>query len=97
MVIPLPASRGYDGKKQRRTYVYVTSRKKLSGAAAIAQFKLAVIAPAIHGLYPDASRNAYYKRVTQQPLTLPDGSTAHYKPGTLSKWESLYITFRRFD
>lgn len=64
--------------------------KKLSGAAAIAQFKLAVIAPAIHGLYPDASRNAYYKRVTQQPLTLPDGSTAHYKPGTLSKWESLY-------
>ena len=64
--------------------------KKLSGAAAIAQFKLAVIAPAIHGLYPEASRNAYYKRVTQQPLTLPDGSTAHYKPGTLSKWESLY-------
>ena len=64
--------------------------KKLSGAAAIAQFKLAVIAPAIHGLYPDASRNAYYKRVTQRPLTLPDGSTAHYKPGTLSKWESLY-------
>lgn len=64
--------------------------KKLSGAAATAQFKLAIIAPAIHGLYPDASRNAYYKRVTQQPLTLPDGSTAQYKPGTLAKWESIY-------
>lgn len=64
--------------------------KKLSGAAAIAQFKLAVIAPAIHGLYPDASRNAYYKRITQQPLTLPGGSAVYYKPGTLAKWESLY-------
>ena len=64
--------------------------KKLSGAAAIAQFKLAVIAPAIHGLYSDASRNAYYKRITQQPLTLPDGSAVYYKPGTLAKWESLY-------
>ncbi len=64
--------------------------KKLSGAAATAQFKLATIAPAIHGLYPDASRNAYYKRITQQPLTLPDGSTAQYKPGMLAKWESLY-------
>ena len=64
--------------------------KNLSRAAAIAQFKLAIIAPAIHGLYPDASRNAYYKRITQQPLSLPDGSTMHYKPGTLAKWESLY-------
>lgn len=63
--------------------------KKLSGAAATAQFKLAVIAPAIHGLYPDASRHAYYKRITLLPLTLPDGSTAHYKPGTLAKRESL--------
>ena len=64
--------------------------KNLSRAAANAQFKLAIIAPAIHGLYPDASRNAYYKRITQQPLSLPDGSTMHYKPGTLAKWESLY-------
>lgn len=64
--------------------------KNLSRATAIAQFKLAIIAPAIHGLYPDASRNAYYKRITQQPLSLPDGSTMHYKPGTLAKWESLY-------
>ena len=45
--------------------------KKLSDAAAMAQFRLALIAPVIHGLYPDASRNAYYQRVTQRPLTLP--------------------------
>ncbi|MDE7244818.1 MAG: DDE-type integrase/transposase/recombinase [Oscillospiraceae bacterium] len=64
--------------------------QKLAAAAAIAQFKLAVIAPAIQGFYPDASRNAYYKRVAQQPLTLPDGSVVKYKPGTLAKWASLY-------
>ena len=38
--------------------------KTLSKAAAMAQFRLAVIAPVIHGLYPDASRNAYYERIT---------------------------------
>ena len=37
---------------------------QLSEAAKIAQFRLAIIAPVIHGLYPDASRNAYYRRIT---------------------------------
>ena len=35
---------------------------------AMAQFKFALIAPVIQGLYPDASRMAYYKRVTKDPL-----------------------------
>ena len=65
-------------------------QKKLSDAAAIAQFRLAIIAPVIHGLYPDASRNAYYQRVTEKPLTLPDGSVFQYSPKTISKWVSLY-------
>ena len=64
--------------------------KNLSDAAAMAQFRLALIAPVIHGLYPDASRNAYYQRVTEKPLTLPDGSVFQYSPKTLSKWVSLY-------
>lgn len=64
--------------------------KKLSDAAAMAQFRLALIAPVIHGLYPDASRNAYYLRITEKPLTLPDGSVFQYSPKTLSKWVSLY-------
>ena len=64
--------------------------KNLSDAAAMAQFRLALIAPVIHGLYPDASRNAYYQRVTEKPLTLPDGSAFQYSPKTLSKWVSLY-------
>ena len=64
--------------------------KNLSNAAAMAQFRLALIAPVIHGLYPDASRNAYYQRITENPLTLPDGSVFRYSPKTISKWVSLY-------
>lgn len=65
-------------------------KHSLSDAAKIAQFRLALIAPVVHGLFPDASRNAYYRRVTEKPLTLPDGSVYQYSPKTLSKWVSLY-------
>ncbi len=64
--------------------------KTLSEAAAIAQFRLALIAPVINNLYPDASRNAYYRRVTEKPLTLPNGSVVQYSPKTICKWVSLY-------
>lgn len=66
------------------------SQKHLSDAAAVAQFRFAVIAPVIQDLYPDASRNAYYQRITENPLTLPDGSSFRYSPKTISKWVSLY-------
>ena len=66
------------------------NQKKLSDAAAVAQFRLALIAPVIQDLYPDASRNAYYRRITENPLTLPDGSVFQYSPKTISKWVSLY-------
>lgn len=84
-----PASRGYDEKNKGGSMSMENNAKQLSSAAAIAQFKPAVTAPAIHGLYPDTSGNAYYKRITQQPLTLPDGSAVCCKPGTLAKRESL--------
>lgn len=67
-----------------------TKELTLSEAADIAQFKLALISPVLHGLYPDASRAAYYRRVTEKPLTLPDGSVYQYSPKSLSKWVSLY-------
>ncbi len=67
-------------------------KQQLSNAAKIAQFRLALIAPVIHGLFPDASRNAYYRRITEKPLTLPDGSIFQYSPKTISKWVSLYQT-----
>ncbi|MCI7191468.1 MAG: hypothetical protein MR998_12695, partial [Lachnospiraceae bacterium] len=60
-----------------------------SNATQLAQFRLALIAPVIHGLCPDASRNAYYRRITEKPLTLPDGSVFQYSPKTISKWVSL--------
>ena len=58
--------------------------------AEVAQFRFALIAPVIQGLYPDASATAYYKRVTASPLTLPDGSSVTYSYKTLEKWKSLY-------
>ena len=57
---------------------------------AMAQFKFALIAPVIQELYPDASRTAYYKRVTKDPLKKPDGTTFRYNAKTLEKWVSQY-------
>lgn len=53
--------------------------------AEVAQFRFALIAPVILGLFPDASATAYYKRVTASPLTLPDSSTVSYSYKTLEK------------
>ena len=64
--------------------------EKTKHNAEIAQFRFALIAPVIQGLYPDASATAYYKRVTAFPLTLPDGSTVSYSYKTLEKWKSQY-------
>ena len=58
--------------------------------AEVAQFRFALIAPVIQGLYPDASATAYDTRVTASPLTLPDGSTVTYSYKTLEKWKSQY-------
>ena len=58
--------------------------------AEVAQFRFALIAPVIQGLFPDASATAYYKRITASPLTLPDGSTVSYSYKTLEKWKSQY-------
>lgn len=46
--------------------------------AEVAQFRFALIAPVIQGLFPDASATAYYKRVSAAPLTLPDGTSVKY-------------------
>lgn len=56
----------------------------------VAQFRFALIAPVIQGLFPDASATAYYKRVSAAPLTLPDGTSVKYSYKTLEKWKSQY-------
>ena len=62
----------------------------LSKAAEIAQYKFALIAPVIQGLITEPSNTAYYKRVTENPLTFPDGSVHVLSYKTLEKWVSNY-------
>lgn len=56
----------------------------------IAHFRFGLIAPVIQNRYPDPSAMAYYRRVTQDPIKLPDGTFYKYNPGTLQKWVSYY-------
>lgn len=56
----------------------------------MAYFRFALIAPVIQGVFSDPSKTAYYRRVTQNELTLPDGRTMRYNPKTLEKWEEYY-------
>lgn len=55
-----------------------------------ASMRFALIQPACNNTYPDASKQEYYRRVTQNPIKLPDGREVHYSPGTLACWESDY-------
>lgn len=56
----------------------------------IAHFRFALIAPVIQGTFFEPSASAYYCKVTEKPLTLPDGSTFSYNPKTLEKWTEYY-------
>ena len=56
----------------------------------LAYFRFGLIAPIIQGNYPDASLIAYCRRVTEHPLTRPDGTIFQYKPKTIEKWVSQY-------
>jgi transposase InsO family protein len=55
-----------------------------------AHFRFALIAPVIQGLFPDASATAYYRRITDNPIVKPNGSSFDYRPKTLEKWTVLY-------
>ncbi len=59
-------------------------------AIKIAYFRFALIAPVIQGTFTDPTKTAYYRRVTENELTLPDGRTVRYNPKTLEKWEEYY-------
>ena len=56
----------------------------------MAYFRFALIAPVIQGIFPDPTKTAYYRRVTENHLTLPSGKTMRYNPKTLEKWEEYY-------
>ena len=59
-------------------------------AIEMAYFRFALIAPVIQGIFPDPTKTAYYRRVTENELTLPNGKTIRYNPKTLEKWEEYY-------
>lgn len=63
---------------------------ELARAVTIAQFRFGLIAPVLQGTYSDSSARAYFKRIAQKPLTLPDGATVEYSWKTLQKWVSVY-------
>ena len=78
------------GNHLKEEFFMSKDTETLKRAAEVAQFRFALIAPVIQGLFPDVSATAYYKRVTASPLTLPDGSTVSYSYKTLEKWKSQY-------
>lgn len=55
-----------------------------------ASIRLALIQPAYNETYPDASKRAYYCRITEKPIRMADGREIRYSPGTLACWESNY-------
>lgn len=59
-------------------------------AIEMAYFRFALIAPVIQGTFTDPSKIAYYRRITENELTLPDGRAVRYNPKTLEKWEEYY-------
>ena len=87
MVLSLPLP--YDVEKHPKEAFFMSKdTETIKRDAEVAQFRFALIAPVIQGLFPDASTTAYYKRVTASPLTLPDGSIVSYSYKTREKWKS---------
>ena len=68
----------------------MSTNESINHAARIAQFKFGLIAPVIQDLFPDSSRVAFYKRITEKPIEFPDGNVRKLSYKTLEKWVSLY-------
>jgi transposase InsO family protein len=68
----------------------MNSNKIYEERLAMAHFKFSLIASAIQGVYPDASKAAYYKRICENPLKMPNGCMRTFKPKTVEGWERQY-------
>ena len=58
----------------------------------LAYFRFSVIAPVFQGTFLDVSKAAYFRRIAEQPLTLPSGKSICYHSKTFAKWENLYAS-----
>ena len=64
--------------------------KAYSEAVDMAHLRFAVIAPALQGLFSEPSKTAYYKKVAEKPLELPNGKEMIFNYNTFAKWEHQY-------
>ena len=62
----------------------------LDAAVRMAQFRFGMIAPVVQGRVPDASNTAYFKRITEEPIRLPDGREVRYEWKTPERWYYLF-------
>jgi len=64
--------------------------KSYSENVKTAHLRFAIIAPAIQGLFSEPTKTAYYKKVAEKPLKMPDGRELLLNFNTFEKWESRY-------
>ncbi len=70
--------------------LYMKNKFNEKTAVDMAYFRFSLIAPVIQGTFTDPTKTAYYRRVTENSFTLPNGKTMIYHPKTLEKWEEYY-------
>ena len=58
--------------------------------AQVAEFRFALIAPVVHNTFTEPSATAYFKRVSENPISTPDGHYRKYSYKTLQKWKEAY-------
>ena len=64
--------------------------KSYNEAVKIAHLRFAVIAPVIQELFTDPTKTAYYRKVAEKPLKMPDGREVFLNYNTFEKWEARY-------
>lgn len=67
-----------------------TDNENIKSDAQMAEFRFGIIAPAVQRLYPDASEAAYFKRIAEKALTLPDGTSKKFSYKTFQDWACRY-------
>ncbi|UNC92823.1 helix-turn-helix domain-containing protein [Candidatus Contubernalis alkaliaceticus] len=64
--------------------------KSYNEAVQTAHMRFAVIAPVIQGLFSEPTKTAYYKKIAEKPLKMPDGREVLLNFNTFEKWEARY-------
>ena len=63
---------------------------KAGDACDVAMLRFSPVAPAVNGTHAQPSKAAYFRDVSERPVTLPDGTVRRLDPNTLATWESRY-------